>query len=244
MENINSENPIELSLKQKIDFVQSYQRTFNNWKSNYTKRVNDFVNDFVDNSEIIFIENEIDNIDNILLELDQALKDNYFEKDSIDLLDINPMRDLYIDVRIESAIKSKSTYKKIKSFLEQRKKEIEFEAKPQTKAVPDNEQNNKSAEVKNFHNNIFVGNSVEVWERYKENKQLTASDRTDLRLIFELMKIDKLIKENIELKHYKSWLNKFHFENSIDELKKVELNTKPNIQRANDYNEYKKATLK
>lgn len=175
MENINSENPIELSLTQKIAFVQSYQRTFNNWKSNYTTRVNDFVNDFVDNSEIIFIENEIDNIDNILLELDQALKDNYFEKDSIDLLDLNPIRDLYIDVRIESAIKSKSTYKKIKSFLEQRKKEIEVDIKPQTKDVPDNEQNKMYFKVgllfaqRKIFSKVVIVNNFKTTKYHSEN---------------------------------------------------------------------------
>ena len=73
---------------------------------------------------------------------------------------------------------------------------------------------------KELYNHIFVGNAFEVWERYKQDKQLTFRDRTDLRLIFELMKIDNLILETIDLKHYIIWLNKFYFNNNITELKK------------------------
>lgn len=98
--------------------------------------------------------------------------------------------------------------------------------------------------TKELHNHIFVGNAFEVWERYKEDKQLTFRDRTDLRLIFELMKIDNLILETIDLKHYIYWLNKIYFNDNITELKKIELQTRPNIKRAKDYNQYKKATLK
>ena len=97
---------------------------------------------------------------------------------------------------------------------------------------------------KEMHNNIFIGNSFEVWERYKDNKNLVFNDRTDLRLIFELMKIDNLIVDTVELKHYIKWLNKWFFNYNITELKNINLKTKPNIQRTNDYNDYKKATLK
>lgn len=97
---------------------------------------------------------------------------------------------------------------------------------------------------KEMHNNIFIGNSFEVWQRYKDNKNLVFNDRTDLRLIFELMKIDNLIVDTVELKHYIKWLNKWFFNDNITELKNINLKTKPNIQRTNDYNDYKKATLK
>ena len=97
---------------------------------------------------------------------------------------------------------------------------------------------------KELHNHIFIDNAFEVWEQYFLNKQVTVSSRTDLRLIFELMKIDNLILDTIDLKHYINWINKVYFDFGITELKNIDLQTKPNIQRENDYKEYKRATLK
>lgn len=111
---------------------------------------------------------------------------------------------------------------------------------PQQMELKKDEVNNDEP-PKELHNNIFVGNSFEIWERYKENKNLTASDRTDLRVVFELMKIDNLFVETIELKHYIRWLNqKEIFNDSVTELKNINLNTTPNRQRAKDYYGYKK----
>ena len=97
---------------------------------------------------------------------------------------------------------------------------------------------------KEMHNNIFIGNAFEIWERYKENKNITGSSATDLRLIFELMKGDNLLVDTVELKHYITWLNTWYFDGAIITLKKITLTTRLNMQRANDYNEYKRTTLK
>lgn len=99
-------------------------------------------------------------------------------------------------------------------------------------------------EKKEFHNDIFKDNAFEVFEIYKENKQVNVNSRTDLRVIFELLKNDNLLKNTIELKHYIKWLNETYYNGDITELKKQDLNSKPNIVRANDYRDYKKATLK
>jgi hypothetical protein len=95
-----------------------------------------------------------------------------------------------------------------------------------------------------LHNNIFKGNAFEVFESYKEKKLITLQSRTDLRVIFDLMKKDNLLVDTIELKHYIKWINKMFFENNISELKKQNLFSKPNIVRTNDYNDIKKTTLK
>jgi hypothetical protein len=108
---------------------------------------------------------------------------------------------------------------------------------PEYKAVQDEPK-------KELHNNIFVGNSFEVWELYRINKNITVNSATDLRVIFELMKKDTLIVETAELKHYITWLNKFYFKNNLTTLRTQNLKSNPNIQRANDYKEYKKTTLK
>jgi hypothetical protein len=97
---------------------------------------------------------------------------------------------------------------------------------------------------KELHHDIFRGNAFEVFEVYKEKKLITMQSRTDLRVIFDLMKNDNLFLDTIELKHYIAWLNRVFFKNNIFELKKQNLFSKPNIIRTNDYNDIKKATLK
>lgn len=97
---------------------------------------------------------------------------------------------------------------------------------------------------KELHNDIFKYNAFEVFEKYKENKQMNVNSRTDLRVIFELLKNDGLLLETIELKHYIKWLNRVYFDGAIVELKNQNIKSKPNIQRTNDYKEYKTTTLK
>ena len=104
--------------------------------------------------------------------------------------------------------------------------------------------NKPPKERKELYNNIFKGNAFEVLEKYFSNKNVNGSSATDLRLVFELMKIDNLFIEAIELKHYINWLNKYYFENNLITLRKINLKTKPNRQRTNDYIEYRDATLK
>lgn len=96
---------------------------------------------------------------------------------------------------------------------------------------------------KELHNHIFKGNSFEVFEKYHNNKSLAENSRTDLNLLFQLFQNDNLFVETVELKHYIQWLNKT-YGYVLTELKKVDINSKPNIQRTNDYKEYKKTTLK
>lgn len=96
---------------------------------------------------------------------------------------------------------------------------------------------------KELYNHIFKGNAFEVFEKYHSTKRLAENSKTDLNLLFQLFENDNLFVETVELKHYIKWLNS-KFEYSLTELKKVNINSKPNIQRANDYKEYKKLTLK
>lgn len=96
---------------------------------------------------------------------------------------------------------------------------------------------------KELHNDIFKHNAFEVFEKYHSTKSLAENCKTDLNLLFQLFENDNLFVETVELKHYIKWLNRKYIY-SLTELKKVNINSKPNIQRTNDYNEYKKTTLK
>lgn len=94
-----------------------------------------------------------------------------------------------------------------------------------------------------LHNHIFKYNAFEVFEKYHITKDLAENNRTDLNLLYQLFKNDNLFIETVELKHYIKWLNAT-YGYALTELKKVDMKSKPNIQRTNDYNEYKKTTLK
>lgn len=97
---------------------------------------------------------------------------------------------------------------------------------------------------KELHNHIFKHNAFEIFESYKEKKQISAQSRTDLRVIFDLLKNDGLLSDTIELKHYINWINKEYFNNDVIELRVQNLKSKPNIIRANDYEDIKSITLK
>jgi hypothetical protein len=95
---------------------------------------------------------------------------------------------------------------------------------------------------KELHNHIFKGNAFEVFEKYHTIKNLAENCKTDLNLLFQLFKKDNLFLETVELKHYIKWLNDT-YKYSLTELKKVNTESRPNIQRTNDYKQYKESTL-
>lgn len=97
---------------------------------------------------------------------------------------------------------------------------------------------NKDEEKKELHNNIFKGNSFLIFEEYYNRKVLSVNSRTDLRLLYELLKKDSYFLDTIELKHYIKWLNNNDYYNNI-ELKSIVTTTKKNIARTNDYKQIK-----
>ena len=103
---------------------------------------------------------------------------------------------------------------------------------------------NLEPEIKNLHTHIFKTNAFEIFEIYKENRDITLQSRTDLRLLFDHFKRDNLLNDTIELKHYIRWLNKIYFENELTELRTIKLDSKENIVRSKEYEQIKKATLK
>jgi hypothetical protein len=109
---------------------------------------------------------------------------------------------------------------------------------------PQQPENNKNIDnIKELHTHIFKGNAFELFEKYHSKMSLQQNSRTDLNLLFQLLKNDGLFVETVELKHYIKWLNET-YGYDLTELKKVDINSKPNIQRTNVYKEYKQTTLK
>ena len=111
---------------------------------------------------------------------------------------------------------------------------IKTEKQPQPK-----ETKNPNEVKKELHNNIFKGNTFLLWFKYYQNKNIDVTCKTDLRVIYELMKKDNCFQNTIELKHYINWLNSEFFDGAIMELKKQYFDSRPNQQRLKDYNEYK-----
>ena len=111
---------------------------------------------------------------------------------------------------------------------------IKTEKQPQPK-----ETKNPNEVKKELHNNIFKGNTFLLWFKYYENKNIDVTCKTDLRVIYELMKKDNCFQNTIELKHYINWLNSEFFDGAIMELKKQYFDSRPNQQRLKDYEQYK-----
>lgn len=108
------------------------------------------------------------------------------------------------------------------------------------------EEKNELDEVeKELYNNIFIGNAIYLFESYFENKLMNSQSRTDFRFLFEQMKKDELIYDTVSLGQYIMFISKYGYLEK--ELKSIEMSAVKNIQRANDYKEYKtnlKVTLK
>ena len=111
-------------------------------------------------------------------------------------------------------------------------------------ALQHTDPNNPNAVKKELHHHIFKYNAFEIFEKYFESKSITHRSRTDLRIIFVLLKGDNLLSDTFELKHYINWLNKVYFNGAIEELRVQYIKTKPNIVRENDYKNIRNATLK
>jgi hypothetical protein len=100
---------------------------------------------------------------------------------------------------------------------------------------------------KELHNHIFKDNAFLIFENYYQEYQLNQSSRADLRVLYEMFKLDKLFVETVELKHYIDWLFKNEYYCDPKELKTIVLTTKNNIVKSTNYKRIKtslESTLK
>tara|TARA_R110000782_G_scaffold146116_3_gene238845 strand:- start:638 stop:1444 length:807 start_codon:yes stop_codon:yes gene_type:complete len=93
-----------------------------------------------------------------------------------------------------------------------------------------------SVEVKKeLHNNIFKGNSFEIWQHLFDDFKIKKSSRTDIDFMFQIMKYDSLIYDNIGLIDIQKWINKT-YQISVDKVKYTNPKSKSNEKRMSTYN--------
>lgn len=120
-------------------------------------------------------------------------------------------------------------------FLNERLKEPQQETKTDT-----------PLQKENLYNEYFRGNTFLLFKGYCDEYNIDNTCRTDLRVLYELINNDGFFVDTMELKHYLKFL-KLHLKYDTTELKKINLNIKPNINRTNNYKRIKgnlKLTLK
>lgn len=224
LEYLNTENTKFLFSYIKTDFSnldEVYQNNLNLWFCN-----NSDEKTTKDSKGIEITNGILLNPDNIIF----SKTKNGFELTEIDFIN-NQIKDIN-KLDFESlTFAEKKQFEAYKSFLSNKQN------------PPQQVENFKPDEVKKeLYNHIFKDNAFEVFEKYHTTKNLAENCKTDLNLLFQLFKKDNLFLETVELKHYIKWLNST-YNYSLIELKRVDIKTRPNIQRTNDYKEYKKSTL-
>lgn len=161
------------------------------------------------------------------------LTKQYFIQEEIDYFltkkkDINAMEDEAIQIDFYLTYLSKKC-------LEFKNPEPQHETKTNTPTQKENQ-----------YNEYFRGNTFLLFKGYCDEYNIDNTCRTDLRVLYELINNDGFFVDTMELKHYLKFL-KLHLKYDTTELKKINLNIKPNIKRTNDYKRIKdnlKLTLK
>ena len=146
-------------------FLKLYKPTFKDYESNYFNELDFFLSEYEDNTELLFIKLQKSKVETKLSYTAEFVK-NLTEND----FNQNEILDLF-----QAQI---ATSDKIKSFLEQRKKEIEtnFEVEPQTNPAPENEQNKMYFKVgllfaqKKIFSKITTVNGFKTTKYHYENE--------------------------------------------------------------------------
>ena len=129
------------------------------------------------------------------------------------------------------ALINKQYFNSIKTLFENLKKEINT-IKPQPK-----EANKPNEVVKDLHNHIFKDNAFEIWQSMFDGFNITQSNySTDIDFMFEIMKYNNLIHDNIGLTDIKKWINKV-YEISFEKIRYTDPKSNANRQRLAFYNE-------
>lgn len=130
---------------------------------------------------------------------------------------------------IENKEKAKELKERINELLLLNKNEPQQKTKTDAPTPTKNE---------NLYNEYFRGNTFLLFKAYCDEYNIDNTCRTDLRVLFQLFTKHEYFVDTMELKHYLKFLNKYLKYDSV-ELRKTNLNTKPNIVRTNNFNRIK-----
>jgi hypothetical protein len=157
------------------------------------------------------------------------------------------LKDVFFSQRMETYNSSYTPNEKIKLELETLKKlpinNTDYKIlkeryqKYLTNIEPQQQKNNEPDEVKKeLHNNIFKGNAFEIWQSMFDKFKITESKRTDIDFMFEVMKYNNLIYDNIKYVDIQNWINNV-YEISFDKIKFTNHKAKSNDKRLIIYND-------
>jgi len=157
------------------------------------------------------------------------------------------LKDIFFSQRMETYNSSYTLNEKIKLELETLEKlpinKTDYKIlkeryqKYLTNIEPQQQKNNEPDEVKKeLHNNIFKGNAFEIWQSMFEKFKITESKRTDIDFMFEVMKYNNLIYDNIKYVDIQNWINNV-YEISFDKIKFTNHKAKSNDKRLIIYND-------
>jgi hypothetical protein len=90
--------------------------------------------------------------------------------------------------------------------------------------------------IKNLHNNIFKANAFEVWQSMFNSFKITKSNRTDIDFMFQVMKYNGLIYNNIRYVDIQEWIDKV-YQITFDKIKYTNHKTNSNAKRLIVYNQ-------
>jgi len=205
----------------------------------------------------IYIDTKTDNIlddfkdvltANEIKKLDKNKSIRIRNNDSIVTIDNwNKLKDIFFSQRMEMYNLSYTLNEKIKLELETLEKlpinKTDYKIlkeryqKYLTNIEPQQQKNNEPVEVKKeLHNNIFKGNAFEVWQSMFDKFKITESKRTDIDFMFEVMKYNNLIYDNIKYVDIQNWINNV-YEISFDKIKFTDHKAKSNDKRLIIYND-------
>ena len=157
------------------------------------------------------------------------------------------IKDIFFSQRMETYNSSYTPNEKIKLELETLEKlpinKTDYKIlkeryqKYLTNIEPQQQKNNEPDEVKKeLHNNIFKGNAFEIWQSMFDKFKITESKRTDIDFMFEVMKYNNLIYDNIKYVDIQNWINNV-YEISFDKIKFTNHKAKSNDKRLIIYND-------
>jgi hypothetical protein len=157
------------------------------------------------------------------------------------------LKDVFFTQRMETYNSSYTLNEKIKLELETLEKlpinKTDYKIikeryqKYLTNIKPQQTETNEPDEVKiELHNNIFTGNAFEIWQSMFKKFKITNGKRTDVDFMFNIMKYNNLICENISYKDMAIWIDKV-YEITFVKIKYTDHKTTANEKRLIIYNE-------